>query len=154
MELFRRNDEPIYRQQGIERFIEAQKRDYTTALSEVRAGRKESHWIWYIFPQILGLGSSCYANLYGIRNKEEAEEYLNHKVLGKRLMEITNALLQIEDKSAEEIFGDLDSMKVKSSMTLFDIIAPDDIYAQVLNKFYKGERCYKTIQFIDNCFSL
>ena len=154
MELFRRNDEPIYRQQGIERFIEAQKRDYTTALSEVRAGRKESHWIWYIFPQILGLGSSCYANLYGIRNKEEAEEYLNHKVLGKRLREITNALLQIEDKSAEEIFGDLDSMKVKSSMTLFDIIAPDDIYAQVLNKFYKGERCYKTIQFIDNCFSL
>ena len=154
MELFRRNDEPIYRQQGIERFIEAQKRDYTTALSEVRAGHKESHWIWYIFPQILGLGSSCYANLYGIRNKEEAEEYLNHKVLGKRLREITNALLQIEDKSAEEIFGDLDSMKVKSSMTLFDIIAPDDIYAQVLNKFYKGERCYKTIQFIDNCFSL
>lgn len=148
MGLFRRNDELIYRQQGIERFVDAQKRDYTTALSEIRAGHKESHWIWYIFPQIMGLGHSCYANLYGIRNRKEAEEYITHKVLGKRLREITNALLQVEDRTAVEIFGDLDAMKVKSSMTLFDIIAPDDIYSEVLNKFYHGERCSRTIQFI------
>ena len=150
MGFFRRNDELIFRQQGIERFVDAQKRDYTTALSEVRAGRKESHWIWYIFPQVLGLGRSCYANLYGIRNREEAEEYISHKVLGKRLREITKALLQIEDRSAVEIFGYLDAMKVKSSMTLFDIISPDDIYSEVLNKFYHGKRCGTTINFLNN----
>ena len=149
MGLFRRNDEPIYRQQGIGRFIEAQKRDYTTALSEVRAGRKESHWIWYIFPQIIGLGSSCYANLYGIRNREEAEEYLHHKLLGQRLREITNALLLVEERSAEDIFGELDAMKVKSSMTLFDLIEPNGIYADVLNRFFNGERCNRTIEFIN-----
>ena len=148
MGLFRRNDEPIYRQQGIERFIEAQKRDYTTALSEVRAGRKESHWIWYIFPQIIGLGSSCYANLYGIRNREEAEEYLHHKLLGQRLREITNALLLVEERSAEDIFGELDAMKVKSSMTLFDAIAPDDIYADALNTFFAGVRCKRTLEYL------
>jgi uncharacterized protein (DUF1810 family) len=101
---------------------------------------------WYIFPQIIGLGKSCYANLYGIRNREEAVEYVNHKILGKRLREITSTLLAIEGKSAEEIFGDLDAMKVKSSMTLFDIISPDDIFAEVLDKFYNGDRCNRTIQ--------
>ena len=145
MGLFRRNEELVYRQQGLERFVEAQKRDYKIALEEVRSGQKRTHWIWYIFPQMYGLGHSCYANLYGIRDRKEAEEYLKDKTLGKRLREITSTLLQYEGKSAEEIFGELDAMKVRSSMTLFDAVCPSDMFAEVLEKFYNGERCGITI---------
>ena len=145
MGLFRRNEELVYRQQGLERFVEAQKRDYKIALEEVRSGQKRTHWIWYIFPQMYGLGHSCYANLYGIRDRKEAEEYLKDKTLGKRLREITSTLMQHEGKSAEEIFGELDAMKVRSSMTLFDAVCPNDMFAKVLEKFYNGERCGITI---------
>ena len=145
MGLFRRNEELVYRQQGLERFVEAHKRDYKIALEEVRSGQKRTHWIWYIFPQMYGLGHSCYANLYGIRDRKEAEEYLKDKTLGKRLREITSTLLQHEGKSAEEIFGELDAMKVRSSMTLFDAVCPNDMFAEVLEKFYNGERCVITI---------
>ena len=145
MGLFRRNEELVYRQQGLERFVEAQKRDYKIALEEVRSGQKRTHWIWYIFPQMYGLGHSCYANLYGIRDRKDAEEYLKDKTLGKRLREITSILLQHEGKSAEEIFGELDAMKVRSSMTLFDAVCPNDMFAEVLEKFYNGERCGITI---------
>ena len=145
MELFRRNEELVYRQQGLERFVEAHKRDYKIALEEVRSGQKRTHWIWYIFPQMYGLGHSCYANLYGIRDRKEAEEYLKDKTLWKRLREITSTLLQHEGKSAEEIFGELDAMKVRSSMTLFDAVCPNDMFAEVLEKFYNGERCGITI---------
>lgn len=145
MGLFKRNEELVYRQQGLERFVEAQKRDYKIALEEVRSGQKRTHWIWYIFPQMYGLGHSCYANLYGIRDRKEAEEYLKDKTLGKRLREITSTLLQHEGKSAEEIFGELDAMKVRSSMTLFDAVCPNDMFAEVLEKFYNGERCGITI---------
>ena len=150
MGLFRKDKDLVYGQQGLERFVEAQKRDYKTALKEVQNGKKETHWIWYVFPQMLGLGRSCYANLYGIKNKEEAEEYLKHKVLGKRLREVTNALLEHEGKPADDIFGYPDTMKVKSSMTLFDSICPDDIFAQVLDKFYEGKRCRLTLNLL-NC---
>lgn len=148
MRLFRRNEVLVYRQQGLERFVEAQKHDYQLALEEVQAGKKQSHWIWYIFPQMYGLGHSCYADLYGIRDKKEAEEYLKHKILGKRLREITMALLEYNYCSAEDIFGDLDAMKVKSCMTLFDVICPDDIFAEVLNKFYANKRCDLTISML------
>lgn len=147
MGLFRKDKDLVYGQQGLERFVEAQKRDYKTALKEVQSGKKETHWIWYVFPQMLGLGRSCYANLYGIKNKDEAEEYLKHKVLGKRLREVTNALLE-QDGKADEIFGYPDTLKVKSSMTLFDSIAPDDIFAQVLDKFYEGKRCKLTLEML------
>ena len=130
---------------GIERFIEAQERDYKTALEEVRSGQKRTHWIWYIFPQIYGLGHSYYANLYGIRDRQEAEEYLNDKILGKRLREVTSALLVHGGTSVKEIFGELDAMKVRSSMTLFDAVCPNDMFAEVLEKFYNGERCGITI---------
>ena len=150
MGLFRKDKDLVYGQQGLERFVEAQKRDYKTALKEVQSGKKETHWIWYVFPQMLGLGRSCYANLYGIKNKDEAEEYLKHKVLGKRLREVTNALLEHEGKPADDIFGYPDTMKVKSSMTLFDSICPDDIFAQVLDKFYEGKRCRLTLNLL-NC---
>ncbi len=133
---------------NMKRFIEAQKRDYQLAISEVRAGKKQSHWIWYIFPQIYGLGSSYFAQLYGIHDREDAETYLNHEVLGKRLREITMALLEHDACSAEEIFGDLDAMKVRSCMTLFDIVSPDDIFDEVLNKFYDSKRCNLTIRML------
>ena len=125
----------------LERFIEAQGHHYKLALEEVRSGKKQSHWVWYIFPQMRGLGRSYFAQLYGISDREEAVAYLNHEVLGPRLREITCALLEHDDYSAEEIFGDLDAMKVRSCMTLFDIISPDDIFADVLNKFYSQQRC-------------
>ena len=148
MGIFRRNEELVYRQEGLERFVKAQKRDYQLALEEVRAGKKQSHWIWYIFPQMYGLGHSCYANLYGIRDKKEAEEYLKHKILGKRLREITMALLEHDACSAEDIFGNLDAMKVRSSMTLFDIVSPEDIFDKILNKFYANQRCDITIRML------
>ena len=148
MGLFRRNEELVYRQQGLERFIEAQKHDYQLALDEVRAGKKQNHWIWYIFPQMYGLGRSYFAHLYGIRDREEAEAYLNHEILGKRLREITMALLEHDVCSAEAIFGDLDAMKVRSCMTLFDIVSPDDIFDEVLNKFYDSKRCNLTIRML------
>ena len=129
----------------MELFIEAQERHYQLALTEVQAGKKQSHWIWYIFPQMRGLGRSYFAHMYGIRDREEAEEYLNHEVLGKRLREITAALLAHEERTAEEIFGDLDAMKVRSCMTLFDIISPEDIFSEVLRRFYSNTRCEITI---------
>ncbi len=148
MGIFRRNEELVYRQEGLERFVKAQKCDYQLALEEVRAGKKQSHWIWYIFPQMYGLGHSCYANLYGIRDKKEAEEYLKHKILGKRLREITMALLEHDACSAEDIFGNLDTMKVRLSMTLFDIVSPEDIFDEILNKFYANQRCDITIRML------
>ena len=132
----------------LERFIEAQGHHYKLALEEVRSGKKQSHWVWYIFPQMRGLGRSYFAQLYGISDREEAMAYLNHEVLGPRLREITCALLEHDDYSAEEIFGDLDAMKVRSSMTLFDIIRPDDIFADVLNKFYRQQRCGLTVRML------
>ena len=129
----------------MERFIEAQERHYQLALTEVQAGKKQSHWIWYIFPQMSGLGRSYFAHMYGIRDREEAEEYLNHQVLGKRLREITAALLAHEERTAEDIFGDLDAMKVRSCMTLFDIISPEDIFSEVLRRFYSNTKCEITI---------
>ena len=150
MGLFNKKNELIYGQQGLERFIEAQKRDYQLALEEVQAGKKMSHWIWYIFPQMHGLGRSYFAQLYGIRDREEAEAYLNHEVLGKRLREITMALLEHGAYSAEEIFGDLDAMKVRSCMTLFDVISPEDIFDEVLNKFYDSKRCNLTIRMLSD----
>ena len=127
----------------IARFIDAQddKWDgYATALSEIKAGRKVSHWIWYIFPQLRGLGHSRMSHYYGIADRQEAEDYLNHPVLGTRLREISEALLTHTDKSAESILGGIDALKVKSCMTLFDCISPDDIFSEVLDSFYNGER--------------
>ena len=141
-------DRYAFMQADLERFIEAQGHHYKLALEEVRSGKKQSHWVWYIFPQMRGLGRSYFAQLYGISDREEAVVYLNHEVLGPRLREITCALLEHDDYSAEEIFGDLDAMKVRSCMTLFDIIRPDDIFADVLNKFYGQQRCGLTVRML------
>lgn len=128
----------------LERFIKAQEIDYPIALSEMRAGRKRSHWMWYIFPQIKGLGFSSTAQYYAIQSKKEAEEYLAHPVLGKRLHEISEALLEIKSSDASRVMGYPDDMKLKSSMTLFYLVSGDEIFKKVLEKFFDGEIDKKT----------
>lgn len=130
----------------MERFIEAQQTKYATALSEIRSGLKTTHWIWYIFPQIQGLGYSHMTRTYAIKDLNEAKQYLNDEILGPRLREITSALLAVEGRSALEILGDPDDKKVRSCMTLFDFISPNDIFEQVLIKYYNGTRCSRTIK--------
>lgn len=130
------------------RFIDAQDskwNGYSVALREIMAGKKISHWIWFIFPQLRGLGRSRMAQYHGIVDRREAEDYLNHPVLGARLREITEALLNHSDKSATSILGEIDALKVKSCMTLFDCISPNDIFEKALNQFYNGERDTKSI---------
>lgn len=133
----------------LERFVKAQHDTYETAFSEIRQGCKRTHWIWYIFPQLVGLGHSSNARYYGIRNRAEAEAYLNHPVLGSRLRRISERLLTVEGRTAREILGNLDAMKVRSSMTLFDAVSPNDIFGLVLDKFYGGQRCQYTLEMLD-----
>lgn len=130
---------------NLERFLEAQETDYSMALREMKEGQKRGHWIWYIFPQIKGLGHSYNSEFYGISGTEEAKAYLNHSVLGPRLREITTALLNCGKTSADDILGFPDVLKVKSCMTLFDMVSPNDIFKQVLEKYYEGKLCDKTI---------
>ena len=133
---------------GLERFIEAQRHIYQEALYEVKQGKKESHWMWYVFPQIQGLGFSPTAEFYAIKDLNEAEEYLNHPKLSVRMFEICEALLQLPNISAEEIFGFPDCLKLKSSMTLFYCVNADSIFRQVLEKFYDGELDEKTLEIL------
>lgn len=133
----------------LDRFIEAQKNTYNRALQEIKNGQKESHWIWYIFPQIRGLGHSERANYYAIEDIEEATNYLKNPILYARLIEISKALLEVEEKTAIEILGYVDAMKVKSSMTLFHLANSEEkTYIEVLNKYYQGEKDEKTIQLL------
>ena len=138
-------------EEDIARFLEAQDElycGYKQALAEIRAGRKSTHWIWYIFPQLRGLGYSRHAHLYGICGREEAARYLAHPLLGSRLRGITQALLQHRGKDAEAILGSVDALKVCSSMTLFDALSPSDIFAEVLEEFYGGRRCAGTVKML------
>jgi len=130
---------------NLERFLEPQEYDYAGALREIKEGKKRGHWIWYIFPQIKGLGHSYNSEFYGIASKEEAKAYLEHPILGARLREITQALMDADNPSADDIFGFPDVLKVRSCMTLFDMVAPDDIFNEVLYKYYEGKRCDKTV---------
>lgn len=130
---------------NLERFIEAQKLDYDLALHEICEGQKRGHWIWYIFPQIKGLGHSCNSEYYGISGTKEARAYLDHPILGARLREISQAMLDCGNPSADDILGFPDVLKVRSCMTLFDMISPNDIFKQVLDKYYEGKPCDKTI---------
>lgn len=133
----------------LDRFLEAQRGDYAAALAEVRRGRKTSHWMWYIFPQIAGLGQSSTARYYSIRDLEEAREYYAHPVLGQRLREITSVLLALRGSDPVAMFGGIDSMKLKSSMTLFTAVAPDDpLFRQVLDKYYGGEQDSLTLRLL------
>ena len=134
---------------SLQRFIDAQQSDYETALSEIKRGRKQSHWMWYIFPQIRGLGFSATSKLYAIKNLKEAQAYLNHPLLGKRLKEITDALINLSSNNAHEIFGSPDDLKLKSSMTLFASLPDaDPVLESALKKFFKGEKDAKTLSII------
>lgn len=132
----------------IYRFIDAQERIYPIALQELQGGRKRSHWMWYIFPQLKGLGHSYNSNYYGISGTEEASEYLEDTILGQRLREVSNAILNLATDDAIKVFGDIDSCKLKSSMTLFDLISPKDIFARVLDKYFDGQRDNRTVNLI------
>ena len=133
----------------LDRFLDAQRGDYAAALAEVRRGRKTSHWMWYIFPQIAGLGQSSTARYYSIRDLEEAREYYAHPVLGQRLREISGVLLELRGSDPVAVFGGIDSMKLKSSMTLFAVAAPDDpLFQQVLDKYYGGEQDVLTLRIL------
>ena len=131
------------------RFVEAQEGDYERALSEIRSGRKRSHWIWYIFPQIDGLGFSSMSQRYAIRSIAEADAYLKHPVLGPRLVECCEAILGVEGRSAFQILGSPDDMKVKSCATLFACVSPPgSVFERVLKKYFRGGRDDKTLQLV------
>jgi uncharacterized protein (DUF1810 family) len=132
---------------SVQRFLDAQKQDYETALAEIRSGRKQSHWIWYIFPQIAGLGYSSISRHYAIANLDEAKEYLAHPLLRARLIEISEALLHLNRNNATEIMGYPDDLKLRSSMTLFMLAAPDEpVFRAVLDRFFDGKPDEKTIE--------
>lgn len=128
----------------LQRFIEAQGIVYAQALKEIKARRKRSHWMWFIFPQMKGLGRSSTSMFYGINDMDEAREYLAHPILGERLRKISQVLLQLDTNDAHAVFGSPDDMKLRSCMTLFDKIAPNDIFADVLDKYFDGHRDNKT----------
>lgn len=133
--------------QNLDRFIKAQQGVYETALSEIRNGRKASHWMWFIFPQIQGLGHSDMARFYAIKDKEEAQGYLQHPILGQRLIEISEVLMQLNSGNAVQIFGGIDSVKLKSSMTLFSLLPnANPIFQKVLDKFFGGEKDGRTVE--------
>jgi len=134
---------------NLERFITAQKAVYQTALSEIRWGKKHTHWMWYIFPQIQGLGFTDTSKFYAIRDLREAEEYLRHRVLGPRLIMIASELLTLPTDDAYYIFGSPDDLKLHSSMTLFAaIMDTDPVFEKVLNKFFEGRRDHKTLKIL------
>ena len=133
---------------GLERFVQAQEGSYARALQEIKNGRKTSHWMWYIFPQLSGLGHSQTARYYAIRDRAEAEAYLAHPVLGKRLLEISSELLKLESSDATAVMGWPDDLKLKSSMTLFSLVSREPVFRQVLEKYFRGEEDAYTVQAI------
>ncbi len=130
---------------GLERFVEAQAGVYETALAELIAGEKRGHWMWFVFPQLAGLGLSAMAQHYAIGSLAEARDYLAHPLLGARLRECTAAMLGHPDRSAEAVLGSVDALKFRSSMTLFDAAEPDGAFARALDAFYDGERDLRTL---------
>jgi uncharacterized protein (DUF1810 family) len=131
------------------RFVLAQQDDYARALSEIKNGRKRSHWMWYIFPQFDGLGISPNAKRYAIKSVDEAKAYLNHPVIGPRLLECAEAVVGVEGRSALDIFGPPDDMKLKSSATLFASVVPEEsVFDRLLVKYFDGKRDAKTLKLL------
>ena len=125
----------------LQRFVTAQEQTYDTALAELRRGRKTSHWMWFVFPQVAGLGRSAMAQRYAISGLDEARAYLAHPVLGPRLLECARALTALEGRSAQQVFGSIDAVKLRSSMTLFAAAAPEEpVFGEVLERFSDGTR--------------
>ena len=135
---------------NLERFIDAQRGTFETALSELQAGSKRSHWMWFIFPQLAGLGRSPTAQFYGIRSVDEARAYLAHELLGERLRECVEALLPWADsRTASDILGPTDELKLRSSLTLFDHVGPCTIFDAGLRGFFAGERDERTLALLE-----
>lgn len=135
----------------LDRFVAAQSHDYDSALQEMKSGQKTSHWIWYVFPQLRGLGHSSYSWIYGLADEEEARAYLAHPVLGQRLREITDVLLAHTDKDAETLMGSLiDAVKLCSSMTLFNAVSPNDVFQKVLDAFFDGKGDARTLDMMNS----
>jgi uncharacterized protein (DUF1810 family) len=133
----------------LSRFAHAQDAVYATALSELEAGRKQSHWMWFIFPQLEGLGHSPTARFYGVSGLAEAHTYLADPVLGPRLKECVSAALGHRDRTAHEIFGSPDDLKFRSCLTLFEFAAPDEpIFGEALGAFYGGDRDQETLRML------
>lgn len=131
------------------RFIKAHELDYQRALAEIKDGKKVSHWIWYIFPQMKGLGRSSMSDYYGIQDLEEAKAYLADPILGKHLIEICGALLSLDSNDATEVLGQPDDRKLKSSMTLFDAATESlDVFQRILDKYYHGKKDYRTLKML------
>jgi len=123
----------------VDRFVKAQEESYGQALTEIKNGRKRSHWMWYIFPQLKGLGRSETARYYGIANRQEAKAYMADPLLGSRLLEISGELLKLESHDANAVFGQPDDVKLKSSMTLFYLVDGNPTFKAVLDKFFDGQ---------------
>ena len=131
---------------NLQRFIDAQNSVFEIALAELRAGSKQRHWMWFVFPQLAGLGRSSTAQFYAIRSLDEARAYLEHSLLGSRLRRCVEALLPWADqRSAVEILGTIDALKLRSSLTLFEQVMPGDIFARALAAFFGGERDERTL---------
>ena len=133
---------------NLERFVIAQEESYEIALREIKDGRKRSHWMWYIFPQIKGLGYSSTAQFFAIENRAEAEAYMKHPVLSVRLLEISEELLNIDSNDASRVFGYPDNLKLKSSMTLFSLVSRKTVFKRVLDKFFDGEIDERTVDLL------
>jgi len=131
----------------LNRFVQAQEDDYERALAEIRSGRKRSHWMWYIFPQFEGLGSSAMARRYGIKSRAEAEAYLRHPILGPRLVACADAALRIQGRSAFEVFGSPDDLKLQSCATLFAAVSPEgSVFHRLIDAYFQGAPDSETLQ--------
>ncbi|OXB03290.1 DUF1810 domain-containing protein [Flavobacterium pectinovorum] len=145
----------VYLDTDLMRFLDAQNKLYLTALSEIKKGKKQTHWMWFIFPQIKGLGTSSIANYYAINDLKEAGEFLQHPVLAKHLIEISKLLLTFKRKSIESILGDLDARKLRSSMSLFSQVEnADPVFKEVLDTFFSGQLDSQTLSLINSNIKL
>ena len=133
---------------SLDRFIDAQKEDYDMAFREISNGRKRNHYMWYIFPQIKGLGHSSTSQYYGIDGLDEAKEYIDDEYLGNNLINISRKLLELETDDPIRIFGHTDSKKLKSSMTLFELVSDDEVFSLVLEKYFDGQRDELTLELV------
>ena len=136
--------------QDLERFIEAHAQHFHLAMNEIRSGKKRSHWMWFIFPQLKGLGFSDTAKYYSLKNLKEAEAFLDHPVLGKNLVAIASALLKLEENNATSVFGKPDDMKLHSSISLFSLVpGADPVFRKLLDKFFEGNQDHQTIALLE-----
>lgn len=133
---------------SLDRFIDAQKEDYDMAFREISSGRKRNHYMWYIFPQIKGLGRSSTSRYYGILGLKEAKEYMENEYLSTNLVNISSKLLELDTNNPKDIFSSIDSKKLKSSMTLFELASENKVFSQVLEKYFDGERDELTLDLV------